>query len=148
MIRFDEKQVRAVGRNTRGVKGIKIKPKDTLISMDVIEPKDEKTFLLIITKFGYGKNIRISEFKVQNRSGIGVRSLKFRKTVKDDAVIDALTVLKEDEIMLVTLNGTMCRQKVQNISTQRRESQGVKIIKPDEKDCVTAMEKVIETIEE
>jgi DNA gyrase subunit A len=148
VIRFDESQVRPLSRASRGVKGIKIKPEDKLISMDVIDPEDENINLLIITRKGYGKNIRLREFRCQARGGIGVKSLKFRKRVKNDMVTDALIAEKENEIMIVTKAGTMCRQKISSIATQKRESQGVIIVKLDEKDEVLAMSQVVKETEE
>lgn len=148
VIRFDEKQVRAMGRTSRGVRAIKIKADDTLVSVSLIDPETTKLFLLLLTTKGHGKNIRVDEFKVQNRGGIGVKALKFRKTVPGDKVTDAEVVEKEDEIIVATYNGTICRQKVANISIQRRTSQGVRIIKLDDKDEVISLAKVIEINDE
>lgn len=148
VIRFEEEQARPLGRASRGVRGIKIRPEDSLISMNIVDREEEKLFIMIITNYGYGKNIRIDEFKCQNRSGIGVKSLKFRKTQPGDAVTDAVVVNKDDEVMIVTSSGTLCRQKVASISTQRRESQGVRIVKLDSKDAVIAMSKVPEEEQE
>jgi DNA gyrase subunit A len=148
LIRFEEAQARPLGRASRGVKGIKIRPEDELVCMNVIsKDSDEKLFVLTITKYGYGKNIQIDEFKCQNRAGIGVKSIKFRKTLKDDCVKDTVITTKEDEIMIVTRNGTITRQKVRNISTQRRGSQGVTIMKMDKGDEVIAMTCVVESPE-
>ncbi len=142
VIRFDEDQIRPMGRATRGVRGIKIKPEDQLISMDVIDHEETNLHLLIVTRMGYGKNIKIGEFKGQGRGGIGVRCLRFRKTVKGDYVTDAIIVKKDNEVMLVTLSGTLCRQKIASISVQKRDSQGVRIIKLDSKDEVIAVSEV------
>ncbi|MBT3261352.1 DNA gyrase subunit A [bacterium] len=143
VIRFEETQIRPMGRSTRGVKGINIKPEDNLTSMDVIDPEDNTLQLLIITKKGYGKNLKLAEFRCQKRGGIGVKCLKFRKTIKNDLVTDALITTKEDELMIATKEGVLCRQKIENISTQRRQSQGVKIQKLDAKDEVIAIARVI-----
>ena len=142
-IRFKESQIRCMGRSARGVKGIKIKENDYLIAMDTIEPDDNKQQLLLITRKGYGKNLKVNEFKCQSRGGIGVRSIKLRKTVKDDNVQDAIISKKENEVMIVTQDGTMCRQRIDKISTQRRVSQGVRIMKLDAKDEITALAQVI-----
>ena len=148
VIRFDEKQVRAMGRSSRGVRAIKIKPADQLVSVSLIDPDTIKVYLLLITLKGFGKNIRVDEFKVQNRGGVGVKALKFRKTIAGDKVTDAEVVERTDEVIVATQNGTICRQKVENISIQRRTSQGVKIVKLDDSDEVISMAKVIESIEE
>jgi len=144
VIRFDEEQVRPTGRASRGVKGINIKTDDRLVSMDVIDHDETNLHLLIITRFGYGKNIKIGEFKCQKRGGIGVKCLKFRKTIKGDSVTAALIAKKEHEIMVVSKDGTICRQKIASISVQKRESQGVKIMKLDDKDEVIAMTEMME----
>ncbi|MDA1352962.1 MAG: DNA gyrase subunit A [bacterium] len=141
VIRFEEEKVRAMGRASRGVKGIKIKPEDNLVCADLIEKESKELFLLLTLK-GYGKNLRVDEFKTQGRGGIGVKALKFRKTVPGDRMIDGVIVDKEDEIMMVTLKGTLCRQKISAISVQRRASQGVRVVKLDEKDEVLALAKV------
>jgi len=147
VIRFDEEQARPLGRASRGVKGIKIRPEDNLVSMNAIRKDEDKMFFLIITRYGYGKNMRVDEFKTQNRGGIGVKGLKFRKTMPGDYVTDAVVTKKDKDVMIVTETGTMCRQKVSNISTQRRESQGVRILKLDKKDNVIAMTKVPEFVD-
>jgi len=144
VIRFNEDQIRPTGRASRGVKGMSVKPQDRLISMDVIDHDEANLHLLIITRFGYGKNIKIGEFKCQNRGGIGVKCLKFRKTIKGDCVTAALIAQKENEMMVVSKDGTICRQKIASISVQKRESQGVKIMKLDDKDEVIAMTEVTE----
>ena len=148
VIRFNEVQVRTMGRASRGVKGIKVKAQDELVSMNILEPEDMSQFVLLITQKGYGKNLRISEFKTQNRGGIGVRSLRFRKKVAGDRVTATAIASKENEVMIVTKNGTMCRQKIEKISTQKRESQGVIILRVDGDDQVIAMSQVEKDDEE
>ncbi|NBV41688.1 DNA gyrase subunit A, partial [bacterium] len=148
VIRFDEDQVRPMGRATRGVRGINIKAEDNLVSMDVINHEEENLHLLIVTRFGYGKNVKVGEFKCQRRGGIGVKCLKFRKTVKGDVVTAAIITKKENEIMLVSASGTICRQKIASISVQKRDSQGVKIVKLDANDEVIAMTDIEEGHEE
>ncbi|MBT6121305.1 DNA gyrase subunit A [bacterium] len=147
VIRFDEDQIRSMGRTARGVRGIKIKENDTLVNMSTVE-KDAKQLLSLITKKGYGKNLKVDEFKRQNRGGIGVMSLRFRKTIKLDSVVDSAVVNLEDEVMFVSQKGTLCRQAVAKISVQRRESQGVRVIKLDDKDTVMSMAKVVANDEE
>lgn len=139
VIRFSEDDVRPMGRVSRGVRGINIKSDDTLISMDTIDMTETHMHLLIITKLGYGKNIKVGDFKGQRRGGIGVRCLKFRKTVAGDRVTDAVIAKKEQDMMAVTKSGTMCRQAIGSISVQKRESQGVRIVKLDAKDEIIAM---------
>ncbi len=143
-IRFDESTIRPMGRSTRGVKGINIKEGDKLVSMDVINQDESSLCLLIITSLGYGKTIDIKAYRCQSRGGIGVRSFKFRKSVEGDFVTDAVITTKDYELMIVTEKGTLCRQKIANISTQRRTSQGVRIVKLDSDDKVMAIEKMLE----
>ncbi len=139
LIRFQESQVRAMGRASRGIRGIKIRNDDSLIAMNVINHEDDVSRLLIITRYGYGKNIRLSEFRCQNRGGIGVKCLSFRKSIKNDSVKDAVIATRDQETIIVTEKGTLCKQDVGKISTQKREAQGVRIVKCDNKDFVIAM---------
>ena len=148
LIRFEESQVRSMGRASRGIRGIKTRTGDTLIAMNVINHEDDDSRILIITRYGYGKNIRLSEFRCQNRGGIGVKSLTFRKSIKDDHVQDAVIAKRDQEFLIVTQSGTLCRQNVGKISTQRREAQGVRIVKCDDKDFVIAISVVDTTPEE
>jgi len=142
-IRFKESQVRSMGRASRGVKAIKIKPEDDLVSVGLIDHEDNESYFLLLTLKGYGKNLRVNEFKTQGRGGIGVKALRFRKTVPGDRVTDGVICSKDDELMIVTKKGTLCRQQISRISVQRRASQGVRIVKLDAKDTVMAMAKVI-----
>jgi DNA gyrase subunit A len=142
VIRFDESQARPLGRASRGVKGIRIKAEDRLVSMGTINPEENNRHLLLITTNGYGKNVNVNEFKVQARGGVGVKSLRFRKTVPGDCVIDAMIADKENDMMIVTKEGTLCRQKINAISTQKRSSQGVKIAKLDNKETVIAISEI------
>ncbi len=144
LIRFEESQVRSMGRASRGIRGLKIKPNDNLISMNVIDHEDDVSRILVITRYGYGKNVKLSEFRCQNRGGIGVKCLSFRKSIKDDGIVDAVIATREDQILIITETGTMCRQGVGKISTQKREAQGVRIMKCDDKDFVIAMSAVKE----
>ncbi|RAP34676.1 DNA gyrase subunit A [Candidatus Marinamargulisbacteria bacterium SCGC AG-439-L15] len=148
VIRFKEELIRTLGRASRGVRAIKIKNEDELMSMDLIDPEDQKLFLLLLTRKGFGKNLKVNEFKCQNRGGIGVHALKFRKTVNGDRVNGAIIASTEDELMIVTKSGTLCRQKISNISIQRRASQGVKVVKLDDSDEVIAIAKVLKETEE
>ena len=116
--------------------------------MNVINHEDDDSRILIITRYGYGKNIRLSEFRCQNRGGIGVKSLTFRKSIKDDHIQDAVIARRDQEFLIVTQSGTLCRQNVGKISTQRREAQGVRIVKCDDKDFVIAISVVDITPEE
>ena len=143
VIRFEEEQVRPLGRASRGVKGINIKEKDSLICSTVVDRNENKLHLLIITRYGYGKNIKIDEFRCQNRGGIGVMCLKFRKTMPGDRVMDGVISQKEDEVMIATVKGIICRQQVSNISVQKRGSQGVRIMKPDDQDEIAALSLVM-----
>jgi DNA gyrase subunit A len=138
-IRFNESQVRETGRSSRGVKGINLKPNDAVVAIGIINPEEEKSYVLIMTRYGYGKTVLISHFRPQTRGGVGVRSIKFRVSLNDDRVVDAFITSKDDECLIVTEKGTMCRQLIKSISTQKREAQGVRIIKLDAKDKVTAI---------
>ena len=94
------------------------------------------------------KNIKVSEFKVQKRGGVGVKCIKFRKTLKDDCVNDGVISHKDNAVMIITEKGTMCKQSISTISTQRREAMGVTIMKLDKSDSVISMQEVNTSEEE
>ena len=82
-------------------------------------------------------------FKIQKRAGIGVRALRFRKTVAGDKIAGSIISAIDNELMIVSEKGTLCRQSIAKISKQKRTSQGVRIVTLSAKDKVTSIAKVI-----
>lgn len=138
-IRFAVSDLRPLGRSARGVTAIKLRPDDSIVGCDII-PKDHSAELLVITNDGYGKRTSISEFRPQNRGGIGLICTKFKRLTS--RVTSILIVSEEDDIMIATVNGVVTRQKAGNISRQGRPATGVRIQSMFEGDTVMAVNKI------
>jgi DNA gyrase subunit A len=136
LIRFEEKNVRPMGRGAGGVRGISLRKGDKVISMDVIEGKPD---LLMVSEGGFGKKMELEEFGVQNRGGKGHIAMKLREK---DGVAGLLLVNKDDELLFVTSKGTMSRQMASGISTQGRYAKGVRIQRVDEGDYLVGVARV------
>lgn len=131
-IRFHEDQIRPMGRVTRGVRGIKLRNDDAVISMDYIE---KGTQVLMLTEKGIGKRSPVDEFPLQNRYGYGVIAARINKRTGD--VVRARVIHPQDEIILTTNMGYVIRMQADEVSTMSRATQGVIIIRLDEEDSVT-----------
>ncbi|MCK7481197.1 MAG: hypothetical protein M0C28_31375 [Candidatus Moduliflexus flocculans] len=139
-IRFPATDLRPLGRSARGVTAIKLRVDDSIVGCDIV-PKDHVAQLLVVTTDGYGKRTSISEFRSQNRGGIGLIATKFKKPTSR---VTTITIVNEDdEIMIVTANGIVTRQKAGNISKQGRPATGVCIQNMMDNDSVVAVNKII-----
>ena len=116
---------------------MKLRPGDEIAGMSVLKESEEDQHLLVITSDGYGKRVPLSDFKVQNRGGVGVICIKFKE--KDDRLRSFVRVLGGDEILVITENGIVVRQKVPNISTQSRTATGVIVQKIDKQDAIKSI---------
>ncbi len=137
-IRFPETDVRPLGRAARGIKGITLGPDDLVVGMDI--PR-ERADLLVITSAGIGKRTAISEYRVQSRGGKGIKTMKLTK--KHGLIVGIKVVSESDELMVITAEGVIIRTRVRDISETGRDTQGVKIMKPDAKDRIVALARVI-----
>ncbi len=135
-IRFDEKDVRAMGRTARGVRGIKLSGDDYVVGACIAK---EGSKLLVVTENGYGKKTELSEYKVQNRGGKGIFTYKI--TEKTGKVAGTRTVTDEDDIMLITSEGVLIRMHTEEISTFGRQTQGVRIMRLDDGVSLVSMAK-------
>lgn len=160
----DHQQLRPLGRATRGVKAMKLKKGDELISMDILpaqviagiadaaddedileseteELTEEETtdgpWILAITNGGYGKRVPIAQFRLQRRAGMGVRAIKFKS--KTDCLASLHVVNAEDELMIVSNRGIIIRQAVDAISLQSRAATGVRVQRLDSEDAIAAV---------
>ena len=124
-IRISENDVRAVGRTAAGVRGIKIKPEDEVISL--IGTETDEGQILFATENGYGKRTRMGDFSVQGRGGQGVISIQ--TTQRNGAVVGAIKTTDMDEIMLISNGGTLVRTPAEDISILGRNTQGVTLIR-------------------
>ncbi len=141
-IRFALDDLRPLGRSARGVNSMKLRESDTIIGCDIV-PKNFDADLLVVTSDGFGKRSKMSEFRTQNRGGIGLIATKFKSS---SSRLVALTVVEEtDEIMVVTQNGIVSRIKSSDISRQGRPATGVKIQNLNDNDSVMAVNKIVVT---
>lgn len=136
-IRFNEKDVRAMGRNAAGVKAITLRENDIAVCMDIVV-KGEK--VLVISENGYGKRTNIEEYKLQNRGGMGL--ITYKLTEKTGKVVGATICKDDDEIMLINSNGVAIRVNVADISITSRATMGVKVMRTLENESVVAIAKI------
>lgn len=129
-IRFNEDDVRDMGRTARGVRGIKLQEGDEVIGMDI---PAQNTFILTVSENGYGKCTPVDEYRVQSRGGKGTINLKTVEKVGN--VSGVLQVIGEDNVMLISNAGKVIRLRVHEIPVNHRVTQGVKLIdlEPEEK---------------
>jgi DNA gyrase subunit A len=138
-IRFDENDVRAMGRTAGGVRGMKLKnTDDRVVSVDVAR---DDTAILIMTEAGYGKRTQLDKFNRQGRGGQGVRGIKL--TGKKGAVVAAFMVGLDDEIVAVSNNGVTIRMEVRGISSQGRDATGVKVMNIDDGDILGSVAPIL-----
>ncbi|MEP0955840.1 DNA topoisomerase (ATP-hydrolyzing) subunit A [Leptolyngbya sp. FACHB-1515] len=161
--RANQEQLRPLGRPTRGVRAMSLREGDELISMDILPsqvadmvasaadaeveseaedldlaaPSNQGPWALVITMGGLGKRVPVSQFRLQNRAGMGLRAIKFRKAA--DQLAALLIVNDEDEIMMVSSRGIIIRQAVNAISCQSRAATGVRVQRLDEDDAIAAV---------
>ncbi|MFH7241431.1 MAG: DNA gyrase subunit A [Spirulina sp.] len=166
--KVDDDQLRPLGRPTRGVRSMALRDGDELISMDILpsqvveavqaaadSDEDDETvnttndagpWVLVITASGLGKRVPVSKFRLQNRAGLGLKAIKFRKD--DDTLAALLVVGSGDELMLVTNRGIIIRQRVNDISIQSRPATGVRLQRLDEDDAIAAVAVVPPTLQD
>jgi DNA gyrase subunit A len=137
-IRFAEKDVRAMGRTAAGVRGIRIKPDDRVISLIALDSDDD--IILFATENGYGKRTRVTEFSRQGRGGQGVISIQ--TSARNGKVIGAIKASDEDEVMLISNAGTLVRTPVGDISVMSRNTQGVTLIRLGEGEKLVQIEPI------
>jgi len=139
-IRFREDDVRRMGRNTRGVKGITLaKDGDAVVGMVVVR---REGFILAVAENGYGKRTKISDYNAQHRGGRGVITIKCSDRNGD--VLTLQEVVDSDELMLITRNGLIIRQAAHEISVMGRNTQGVRLMNMGEGDVVVDVARVAE----
>lgn len=137
-ITFDEKDVRPVGRTAQGVIGIRLDEDDSVIGMESIISNIKGT-LLAITENGFGKRTELEEYRVQNRGGRGV--ITYKVTPKTGDIVGIRIATDEEDVMLITDNGTIIRLNVKDISILGRATQGVTLMRKNE-GKVVSIEKI------
>ena len=133
-IRFNETQARPLGRASRGVKGIKLRNGDEVV--DMVIAKDD-TSLLTVCENGFGKRTALEDYRTQSRGGLGLINIKCSD--RNGKVVALKSVLDDDEIMLVTINGIIMRTGLEQLRTIGRNTQGVKIMRLDADDKFIAV---------
>ena len=138
-IRFNENDVRSMGRTAGGVRGMKLKnAQDAVVSVDVAR---DDTAILVMTEAGYGKRTQLDNFNVQGRGGQGVKGMKL--TGKKGEVVAAFMVGLDDEIVAVSNNGITIRMGVRDISSQGRDATGVRVMNIDDGDRVGSVAPIL-----
>jgi DNA gyrase subunit A len=135
-IRFNEKDVREMGRGAAGVRGINLEADHEVISLITVGEGD----ILTATANGYGKRTRVEEFSPQGRGGKGV--IAIQTSNRNGNLVGAIQVSDDDEVMLISSSGTLVRTGVADISTQGRNTQGVTLIRVTEGDRLVGLDRI------
>ena len=130
---FEEDEVRDMGRQARGVRGITLHPGDFVVSVVAVKGDEQ---MLTVTSHGYGKQTALGEYRVQSRGGKGVINIK--TTDKNGKVVAAMPVNKESELMIITSQGKLIRLEADHIRATGRSAQGVKLIDTSGDDLVAS----------
>ncbi|MEM7401408.1 MAG: DNA gyrase C-terminal beta-propeller domain-containing protein, partial [Pseudomonadota bacterium] len=139
-IRFKEDDVRAMGRNATGVRGIKMGEGQQVISLITITDDMSDKDVLVASEKGYGKRTPMNEYPVQKRGGQGV--IAIQTSGRNGDVVGAVAVTDEDEIMLITDSGTLVRTPVEDVSQMGRNTQGVRLIRLSEEERLVEVERI------
>ncbi len=138
-IRFNEEDVRTIGRVGRGVKGIELDEDDFVVGMEIVQ---DNSSILTVTERGFGKRTDLSEYRMQGRGGKGILTIKV--TARNGKAMSAIQVTEDDEIMILTSAGMIIRMKTKDISIIGRNTQGVKLINIEDDDKVVGVVKLAE----
>jgi DNA gyrase subunit A len=141
-IRFDEKEVRSMGRQAAGVRGIKLRAKDSVVGMEIISDCGD---ILFASAKGYGKRVKIDDFRVAHRGGLGVRTIP--TSSRNGAVIGLVQVTDNSEVLLIDTNGKIIRLSPQEVRTMGRQAAGVRLVRLDETQTLLAV-KAFEKVED
>jgi len=140
-IHFKEKDIRAMGRQASGIRGIRLKKDDEVIGMDVIKIQNPKSkiqnYLLVVTENGYGKRTDVKEYKLQGRGGSGIKTAQ--ATPKTGGLVASMILTGEEEdLIVISQKGQVIRTKIGTIAKLGRATQGVRIMRLDPEDKVAS----------
>jgi DNA gyrase subunit A len=138
-IRFEEGDVRSMGRTAYGVRGITLREDDEVVAMEIVRPD---TAVLTLTENGYGKRTALDEYRVTGRGGLGI--INIQTTDRNGRVVGVACVADTDEIMFITQQGKVLRTAASNVSMIGRNTQGVRLIDMDEGDKAVALARLEE----
>ncbi len=133
-IRFKEKEVRPMGRQARGVFGIRLRKKDEVVGMEIISDKRD---LLFATEYGYGKRVSIDDFRIAHRSGYGVRTIPVDE--RNGHVVGVVRVSETSHILLIDQGGKIIRLSPQEVRTMGRQAKGVRLIRLDQDQALSGV---------
>jgi len=136
-IKFNENNVRSMGRGASGVKSIALKKNDIVVAMNIVDNEAE---VLTVSEFGYGKRTLVSEYRLQSRAGTGIINMKISS--KTGKVVGVKRVCEDDELVIITVEGKAIRVKVQGISRIGRSTQGVKLLALGGNDKISSVAKI------
>jgi DNA gyrase subunit A len=141
-IRFNEQNVRAVGRNASGVIGVNLgdSGNNEVIGMITVNPENKEETIMVLSEKGYGKRTDLEDYRIINRGGKGVNTLKI--TEKTGNLVGILNVTDNDHIMIINKSGVAIRTSVDQLRVMGRATQGVRLIKLDAKDSIAAIAKI------
>ncbi len=135
-LRFDESQVRSMGRQAAGVTGIRMRPGDRVASLEVVEPGG---YLLMVTEGGFGKRAELADYPRHARGGKGVRTADLKAITRTGKIAAARVVQADDEVTLISTGGVVLRLRVNEISVQGRAARGVRLMGVDSGDAVASL---------
>jgi DNA gyrase subunit A len=138
-VRFNESQVRPMGRTATGVRGISLLENDKVVGMEILVPGNT---ILTVTERGFGKRTPLDDYRLQNRGGQGV--ITIRTTERNGPVIGVAQVKDDDDVMFITDGGKVLRSKVSGISTMGRVTQGVTLMNLDDDERLVAVARLAE----
>jgi len=138
-IRFNEEDVRPMGRSAYGVRGISLRDDDEVVAMEVVA---ESGTMLTVAQNGYGKRTGLDEYRLQSRGGVGI--INIQTSDRNGKVAGIAYVHDEDEVMLISQQGMILRMKAGDIRTIGRATQGVRLIEMEEGDNVVSVAKLAE----
>jgi DNA gyrase subunit A len=145
-IRFEETEIRPMGRTARGVAGMRLDAGDAVIGMEIVTANVPTLQILTVTEKGYGKRTPIDEYRVQGRGGSGIMTMRI--TEKNGPVLAVRQVVDEDDIIIASNQSKVMRTRVSEISEVGRVAQGVRLIHLGEGESVGAVAKIVEKEEE
>jgi len=139
-IRFPETEIRSMGRSAAGVKGIDLKKGDEVIGMNIIpgNKEEKRGYLLVVSENGYGKRTGLSKYKAQKRGGVGIKTMNL-KSKTGDLIVSEILTKKESDLIITSQQGQVIRIKAQSISELGRDTQGVRIMKLNDKDKIVSI---------
>ena len=135
-IRFHEKGARPMGRVSRGVRGIRLRPDDHVIGMDIVE---EGSSIFVISKYGYGKKTKVAQFTPHARGGVGIRSAVVNNKTGELVGVKTLGDTDEQEVIIISRNGQTIRLRIKDIPALGRATQGVRIMRLNDGDEVVSL---------